>query len=76
MPTRSKKLNRKIEALCKQGCSQVNQLIDNARNGRSIEELSDCNQDEIKLIIQELDKIMTVYQPDDQSDKKPSQSDK
>jgi len=57
----SKKVTDKIEALCRQGCTHVNQIIAMAKDGKSIEELSDFEQNEIAQIITELGKIMSVY---------------
>ena len=56
-----KKLEEKIETLCEQGCTQVNQIIDDAKKGGEIEELEEFNGSEIELIIDELSKIMSVY---------------
>jgi len=56
-----KKIEEKIETLCEQGCTQVNQLIDDAKKGGNIEELSEFNGSEIEQIIDELNKIMSVY---------------
>lgn len=65
----SKKVNATIETLCKQGCSQVNRIIDNAKNGNEPEELSAFTKSEVSEIIDELSKIMSVYDGDnDDSD--------
>ena len=64
-PDLAKKITHKIEALCEQGCTQVNQLLDRAENGKEIEELSEFSQSEVKQIIKELVEIMSVY--DDES---------
>jgi hypothetical protein len=56
-----KKLEEKIETLCEQGCTQVNQIIDDAKKGGEIEELEEFNGSEVELIIDELSKIMSVY---------------
>jgi len=56
-----KKLEEKIESLCEQGCSQVNQIIDDAKKGDKIEGLEEFNGSEIEQIIDELSKIMSVY---------------
>jgi hypothetical protein len=57
----SDKVAHKIEDLCKQGCTHVNQILEKARNGNTIEELSDFGRSEIEQIINELGKIMSVY---------------
>ena len=64
-PDLSKKALDRIEALCKQGCSDVNQLLEKAKNGNRIEELSDFNRSEIEQIIDELDQIMSIYDQHD-----------
>ena len=56
-----KKLEEKIETLCEQGCSQVKQILDNAKKGEKIEALEEFNGTEIEQIIDELSKIMSVY---------------
>lgn len=63
-----KNIELTIETLCKQGCSQVNQIIDDARNGNNIEQLSDFTQSEIELIVKELSNIMSVYDKDEAAD--------
>jgi len=60
-PDLPKKVTHKIEALCEQGCTQINQLLDKAGNGSEIEELSEFSQSEVKQIINELVEIMSVY---------------
>ncbi len=63
-PDLSENAIKKIEGLCAQGCSQVNQLLDRAKNGEVITELNEFNHSETKLIIKELDQIMSIYQSD------------
>jgi uroporphyrinogen-III decarboxylase len=58
------KITAKIEALCEQGCSQVNQLLEKSANGNDIEELSEFSTSEINQIIDELSQIMSVYKSD------------
>lgn len=48
-----------------QGCTQVNQLLENAKNGKNTVELAEFNPYEIKQIIDELTQIMSVYNTDD-----------
>ena len=64
-PDLSKKAVEKIEKLCAQGCSEVNQLLKRAKNGNHIEELSEFDHAEIKRILDELDQIMSVYTQQD-----------
>jgi len=61
----SKKVFSKIEALCEQGCTQINQLLENAKNGKNIVELAEFTPSEINQIIDELTHIMSVYNTDD-----------
>ena len=60
-PNLSKKVSNKIEELCAQGCTQVNQLLEEANNGKNIVEQSEFSDSEIKQIIDELTQIMAVY---------------
>ena len=60
-PDLSKKAINKIEAICGLGCNQVNQLLEKAGNGSDVEELSGFSASEIKQIVEELGKIMSVY---------------
>ena len=60
-PRLSKKVTSKIEALCAQGCTQVNKFIENAENGKKIVELAEFNHSEIRQIIDELAQIMSIY---------------
>lgn len=61
-PDLSKKVVNKIEAICGLGCTQVNQFLEKAGNGNQIEELSDFSHSEVKQIVDELGKIMAVYE--------------
>ena len=68
-PNLSKKVTSKIEELCAHGCTQVNELLENAKNGKNIVEQSEFNDLEIRQIIDELTQIMSVYHTDnDDSD--------
>lgn len=60
-----KRIEAQIEKLCGLGCTQVNQLIDDASNGKKIDALADFSQTEVSLIIHELTVIMSVYDNDD-----------
>ena len=61
-PDLSEKVVHKIESICGLGCTQVNQLLEKAGNGNEIEELSDFSHSETKQIVDELGKIMSVYE--------------
>lgn len=60
----SSKVTEKIELICGLGCSEVNQLLEKAEKGNKIEELSDFSISEVDEIIDELSKIMSVYDID------------
>ncbi len=64
-PDLSEKVVHKIETICGLGCTQVNQLLEKVGNGNEIEELSDFSHSEIKQIVDELGKIMSVYDTDE-----------
>ena len=64
-PELSKRVTNKIEALCEEGCSQVNKLLLKAGNGNKIDELSNFESDEINQIIDELSEIMSTYNDED-----------
>lgn len=51
-----------IEKLCAEGCSSVNDLLENVRNGQRIEALDGFQDNEVGLIIEELTQIMAVYE--------------
>ena len=71
-PALSKKAINTIEALCEQGCTHVNRLLEQAENGNSIEELSEFSSKEVEQIIEELAQLMSVY--DENSDNSDSLS--
>lgn len=64
-PDLPEKIIHKIETICEQGCTHVNQLLDNANSGNAIDELSGYDQAEVKQVISELKKIMSVYDDKD-----------
>ena len=64
-PELSARINNKIEALCEEGCSQVNKLLLKAENGNKIDELSNFKNEEIDQIIDELSQIMSTYNNED-----------
>ncbi len=70
-PNHTKKVSNKIEELCAHGCTQVNQLLENAKNGGNIVERSEFNDSEIRQIIDELTKIMLVYNTDNDDSNAP-----
>jgi hypothetical protein len=60
-PDLSQKAIDTIESLCQLGCTQVNQLIVDAKNGKDIKELAEFSHPEQDMIIDELGEIMSVY---------------
>lgn len=64
----SNKVAKKIESVCEQGCSEVNQLLKKAEDDNNIEELSDFSSKEINQIIDELSDIMSVYEVDNDAE--------
>jgi len=64
-PELSERVTNKIEALCEEGCSQVNELLVKAENGNKIDALSNFESDEINQIIDELSEIMSTYNNED-----------
>ena len=60
-PDLSEKVSNKIESICGLGCTQVNQLLEKAGNGNELKELSSFSHSEVKQIVDELGKIMAVY---------------
>ena len=64
-PNLSKKAVDKIEALCGKGCSDVNQVLEMAKDGKLLEELAEFSHAEIKQILDELEQIMSVYKKRD-----------
>ncbi len=67
-PDLSEKVSSKIESLCEAGCTQVNQVLEKSSNGSAIEELTAFSATEIEQIIDELTKIMAVYESSDAED--------
>jgi hypothetical protein len=60
-PDLSEKVVAKIEALCTQGCSQVNGILQQAVDNDESEEWSDVTETEKTQILRELKNIMSVY---------------
>lgn len=51
-----------IDQLCAEGCSSVNHLLEQVRNGGHITALDGFDEKEVVLIIEELTQIMAVYE--------------
>lgn len=64
-PDLSEKAINKLEFLCGLGCTQVNQILKKASNGNQLEELSGFSHTEAQLIVDELGKIMSIYDTSD-----------
>ena len=60
-PDLSEKVVAKIEALCTQGCSQVNGLLQQAVDNDDGDEWSDFTETEKTQVLHELENIMSVY---------------
>ena len=69
-PEHSNNVAKKIESVCEQGCSEVNELLKKAKSSNNIEELSEFSKTEIQQIIDALSEIMSVYDIDDDTDKR------
>lgn len=63
-PNLSAKALKTIESLCAQGCNQVNDVLDRAKKGQTVDELNGLSEDETDLVIEELGNIMSVYDDD------------
>lgn len=68
-PEHSSKVAKKIESVCEQGCSEVKQLLEKAKNSDNIAELAEFSSTEIRQIIDALSEIMSVYDIDDDTGK-------
>ena len=64
-PAYSRKIEDKLESICGQGCSLVNQIIENERNGIDVEELAEFTAAEKRQIIDHLICVMSVYERDE-----------
>ena len=63
-PKLSSKTLDKIESLCGLGCTRVNQILEESKNGNEVAELNGFDATEKGQIISELDQIMSVYVED------------
>ncbi len=61
----SQKVMDKIEAICTQGCTQVNQVIRQDAVSDENEEFSGFSESEKAQVLEELKKIMSVYDDND-----------
>lgn len=61
MPFSSNKISQRIEAVCEAGCEAVRASIQLMEQGIAVELTQDLNEEERKLILNELKSIMSVY---------------
>lgn len=61
-PTGNKQVNRCIELLCRQGCSEVYACIEALRSGEVFDEVATLDKRERQLVLQELVAIMAAYE--------------
>jgi uncharacterized protein YbcC (UPF0753/DUF2309 family) len=59
------KVMDKIEAICTLGCTQVNQVLELDAANQESEEFSGFTESEKAQVIEELKKIMSIYDDDD-----------
>lgn len=64
-PDLSQKVLDKIEAICTQGCTQVNQVLQQDVASKENEEFSGFSESEKAQVFEELKKIMSVYEEND-----------
>ncbi|MDH5483754.1 MAG: hypothetical protein OEY43_00850 [Gammaproteobacteria bacterium] len=56
-----KKIQEAVEAICNQGCREVNNIIALGENNQKIEQIQHLSTDEKIAVINELKNIMDVY---------------
>lgn len=61
-PTSNKKVNRCIDLLCHQGCSEVYASIEALRMGEVFAEVADLDEGERQVVLEELVAIMAAYE--------------
>ena len=60
-PDLPEQVQHAVESICTLGCNRVNEIIADVDQGKAVEELNGLNEDEIRTVKQELQKIMAVY---------------
>ena len=60
-PDLPEQVQHAVESICTQGCNRVNEIIAEVDQGNPVKELNGLNEDEIRTVKQELQKIMAVY---------------
>ena len=60
-PDLPEQIQHAVETICTLGCNRVNEIIAAVDQGESVEELNGLDEDEIRTVQHELQKIMEVY---------------
>ena len=60
-PDLPEQIQHAVETICTLGCNRVNEIISAVDQGVPVEELNGLNEDEIRTVQHELQKIMDVY---------------
>lgn len=55
------KISHSIEQICLRGCNYVNSIIEQLNNDQEVGLLANFSHDELKIVLEELDSIMSVY---------------
>lgn len=55
------KISQVLETICNQGCTVVNDVIDAMENGTHPDETADLSVQEKSALLDELKKIMSIY---------------
>ena len=53
-----------VDAICERGCEATNEIIAELEAGNTPSEMAAIDNQESRLVLQELKGIMQVYQPD------------
>lgn len=61
MPTSSKKINQRIEAVCEAGCDAVRASIQTLESGNHVALTDDLSAEECQQVLTELKTLMSVY---------------
>jgi len=58
----------RVEHICGQGCTRVNEIIDTLENGQDCQELEGVPSEHRKQVLAELKAIMAVYKATDEEE--------
>ncbi|MGD2138398.1 MAG: hypothetical protein PVJ66_07555 [Gammaproteobacteria bacterium] len=61
-PTGNKKVNQCIAVLCERGCSEVYACIEALRSGGTVTEAAMLDEQERRVLLEELESIMAAYE--------------